>query len=71
LNNGGFLGLRNDEGVQMSQKSLNPKPSSERLVKDIRRAMRKHYSAEDKIRIVLDELRLLKKSMIGVGGNQK
>jgi transposase len=41
----------------MSQKSLNPKPSSERLVKDIRRATRKHYSAEDKIRIVLDGLR--------------
>jgi transposase len=48
---------RNDEGVQMSQKSLNQKPSSERLVKDIRRATRKHYSAEDKIRIVLDGLR--------------
>ncbi len=41
----------------MSQKSLNPKPSSDRLVKDIRRATRKHYSAEDKIRIVLDGLR--------------
>ena len=41
----------------MSQKSLNPKPSSERLVKDIRRATRKHYSAEDKIRIVLEGLR--------------
>jgi transposase len=41
----------------MSQKSLNPKSSSERLVKDIRRATRKHYSAEDKIRIVLDGLR--------------
>jgi transposase len=41
----------------MSQKSLNQKPTSERLVKDIRRATRKHYSAEDKIRIVLDGLR--------------
>jgi transposase len=30
---------------------------SERIVKDIRRATRKHYSAEDKIRIVLDGLR--------------
>jgi transposase len=57
LNNGGFVAHRNDEGVQMSQKSLNRKPSSERLVKDIRRATRKHYSAEDKIRIVLDGLR--------------
>jgi transposase len=41
----------------MSQKSLNPKSSSERLVKDIRRATRQHRSAEDKIRIVLDGLR--------------
>ena len=41
----------------MSPKSLNPKPSSERLVRDIRRATRKHYSAEDKIRIVLEGLR--------------
>lgn len=30
---------------------------SERLVRDIRRATRKQYSAEDKIRIVLDGLR--------------
>jgi hypothetical protein len=57
LNNGEFLAHRNDEGVQMSQKSLNQKPISERLVKDIRRATHKHYSAEDKIRIVLDGLR--------------
>jgi transposase len=41
----------------MSQKSLSPKSSSERLVKDIRRATRRHSSAEDKIRIVLDGLR--------------
>ena len=41
----------------MSQKSDNPKPSSERLVRDIRRATRKQYSAEEKIRIVLDGLR--------------
>jgi len=31
--------------------------SSERIVKDIRRATRKRYSAEEKIRIVLDGLR--------------
>ena len=31
--------------------------SSERLVRDIRRATRKQYSAEEKIRIVLDGLR--------------
>ena len=41
----------------MRQKSVNQKPSSERIVKDIRRATRKHYSAEEKIRIVLDGLR--------------
>ena len=40
----------------MSQKSGTPKPSSERFVKDIRRATRKQYSAEEKIRIVLDGL---------------
>jgi len=41
----------------MSQKSVAPKSSSERIVKDIRRAARKQYSAEEKIRIVLDGLR--------------
>src|ERR1700741_2502061 len=41
----------------MRQKSVNQKPSSERLVRDIRRATRKRYSAEEKIRIVLDGLR--------------
>ena len=34
----------------------SPSPS-ERLVRDIRRVTRKHYSAEDEIRIVLDGLR--------------
>jgi transposase len=38
-------------------KSGTPKLSSERIVKDIRRATRKQYSAEEKIRIVLDGLR--------------
>ncbi len=41
----------------MSQKSGARTTPSEQLVKDIRRATRKHYSAEDKIRIVLDGLR--------------
>jgi hypothetical protein len=41
----------------MSQKSGTAKMSSERTVKDIRRATRKQYSAEEKIRIVLDGLR--------------
>ena len=50
----------------MSQKSSAPaarpydmmaKPSVEQAVRDIRRATRKHHSAEDKIRIVLEGLR--------------
>ena len=41
----------------MSQKSDSLKPSSERFVKDIRRATRRQYSAEEKIRVVLDGLR--------------
>ncbi|HEY8008623.1 MAG TPA: hypothetical protein VIE66_17945 [Methylocella sp.] len=38
----------------MSQKSGTPKLSSEQVVKDIHRATRKQYSAEEKVRIVLD-----------------
>ena len=41
----------------MRQKSNSTPASSETLVRNIRRATRKHYSAEDKIRIVLDGLR--------------
>ena len=43
----------------MSQKSsvLAAKPPAEKVVRDIRRATRKHHSAEDKIRIVLEGLR--------------
>jgi transposase len=41
----------------MRQKSTVPASPSERLVKTIRRATRKQYSAEEKIRIVLDGLR--------------
>ena len=37
--------------------SKAPKASAERVVKDIRRATRKQYSAEEKIRIVLEGLR--------------
>ena len=37
----------------MRQKSGAAKTPSEQIVRDIRRATRKHYSAEDKIRIVL------------------
>ncbi len=41
----------------MRQKSEVGKGSSEQIVRDIRRATRKQYSAEEKIRIVLDGLR--------------
>jgi transposase len=41
----------------MSQKSSAPRSPPERLVRDIRRATRKHHAAEDKIRVVLDGLR--------------
>ena len=41
----------------MRQKSGTAKTPSEQIITDIRRATRKHYSAEDKIRIVLDGLR--------------
>ena len=41
----------------MRQKSGPRGTSSEKLVKDIRRATRKRYSAEEKIRIVLGGLR--------------
>lgn len=43
-----------------SQPSLKKSPAkapAERVVKDIRRQTRRHFSAEDKIRIVLDGLR--------------
>ena len=41
----------------MRTKTAGPKAPAERVLKDIRRATRKHYSAEDKIRIVLEGLR--------------
>ena len=41
----------------MRQKFESTKVSSAQVVKDIRRATRKQYSAEEKIRIVLDGLR--------------
>ena len=36
---------------------MTDKRSAEKTVRDIRRATRRHYSAEDKIRIVLEGLR--------------
>ena len=41
----------------MRPKPLSSKAPAERVLKDIRRATRRHFSAEDKIRIVLDGLR--------------
>ncbi len=41
----------------MNMKSIQPKVPAEQVVKDIRRATRRHYLAEDKIRIVLSGLR--------------
>jgi len=42
---------------QHSLKKSSTKAPTERVVKDIRRQTRRHFSAEDKIRIVLDGLR--------------
>ena len=41
----------------MKKKSDNSKDAADRLVKGIRRKTRKHYSSEEKIRIVLAGLR--------------
>ncbi len=41
----------------MRQKPVTRRTASEKAIKDIRRATRKQYSAEEKIRIVLDGLR--------------
>ena len=41
----------------MRRKPVKEETRSERIVKDIRRRTRKHHSAEDKIRIVLEGLR--------------
>ena len=41
----------------MRQKSGPAKAPAEQVVKDIRRVTRRHFSAEDKIRVVLEGLR--------------
>ena len=41
----------------MRQKTGPQNPPAEHVIKDIRRATRKHDSADDKIRIVLEGLR--------------
>ena len=40
----------------MRQIAGSDKPLAEKIIKDIRRAPRKQYSAEEKIRVVLDGL---------------
>ena len=44
-------------GMKMNQKSQTRQTGAAKAIKDIRRATRKQYSAEEKIRIVLDGLR--------------
>ena len=41
----------------MNPRSSSAKKPAEQVMKDIRRATRRHFSAEDKIRIVLEGLR--------------
>ena len=41
----------------MRQRSMPVRVPAEQVVKDIRRATRRHFSAEEKIRVVLDGLR--------------
>ena len=52
LRSGGFLVHRSFRRAEMRQKSDTQGTSSKQVVKDIRRATRKQYSAEEKIRIV-------------------
>ena len=72
------------EGNEDEAESQTRQTGAAKATKDIRRATRKQYSAEEKIRIVLDglrgevsiaeqplELRLLKKSMIADGGDDE
>ena len=54
---GGFLDHRSHSGAQMRQKSGPEKTPAEQVVKDIRRATRRQFSAEEKIRIVLEGVR--------------
>ncbi|RTE88290.1 hypothetical protein D6B98_36505 [Bradyrhizobium sp. LVM 105] len=51
----------------MKQKSGPRKPAAEQVLKDIRRQTRRHYSAEEKIRIVLEGRKRLAGTLIGAG----
>src|SRR6056297_1330934 len=55
--NGGFLVHRSHQGAKMTKKSGTSKDAADKLVKGIKRKTRKHYSAEEKSRIVLAGLR--------------
>ena len=57
LKKGVFLAHCSVQGAKMRQHSNLAKDTAEKVVKDIRRATRKQYSAEEKIRIVLEGLR--------------
>jgi transposase len=48
---------RQSDKIGLIEKTEVTKPSSEKVIKDIRRITRKQYGAEEKIRIVLDGLR--------------
>jgi len=52
----------------MRQKPGTPKPQADRVLKDIRRRTRKHHSAEEKIRIVLEGLRVARERVLPRAG---
>jgi transposase len=49
--------MRQNRRTREAAKPGTPKPSAEKVLKDIRRRTRKQHSAEEKIRVVLDGLR--------------
>jgi len=53
----GLLLIVTTEEWKMRQTTGTRKSPGEKIIKDIKRATRKHYSSEEKIRIVLDGLR--------------
>jgi len=52
-----WLIVETRRGRKMRQNSMTTKDTAEQAVRDIRRKTRKQYSAEEKIRIVLEGLR--------------
>ena len=57
LRKGGFLAHRSLSRSEDETEIRAEKQPAEEAIKDIRRATRRHFSAEDKIRIVLEGLR--------------